>query len=378
MNGTVLMVEIAGAGGICHYTYNLCRSLARFRRVRLMTAKTYELADRPREFELEGVFNGRKTTPLALVRLMRRIRSTETRTVHFQLSQFPALVLLMLILSKIAGKPAVVTSHNVVSHEEKKWEKAVYRWIYRLADRVIVHAEDSRRELKRIFRVNDSRIGVIDHGNYMFFESSGSRVNEDVPDSKKVLFFGYIRPYKGLEYLIKAVAIAREHVPDIVLHIAGKVVGDFAPYERLIRSLGLERNLELTLGYVPFSAVRKIFSSCNLVVLPYLKIYQSGILHLAYSLSRPVIVTDVGGLPEAVEQGKSGIIVPAGDERSLAGAMVEILSDRGLQRTMGAFGRKLAESRFSWSTIGEKTSGVYRALLQERTYVPGTFIPSNN
>ncbi len=355
------MVEIAGRGGICHYAFNLCQNLQRHAEVVLLTGEGYELSAQLPSFRVEEVFRRYRTSPFFLGRFSAMAGKLNVLAVHFQLSQHPEFVLLLCLAAKALAKPVVVTAHNVVSHEEHPWEQRIFSAIYRFSDRIIVHAEDNRREMSRIFPSARGKISVIPHGNYMFFNRAPGAV--PVPgEGACVLFFGYIRAYKGLMHLIRAISIVRERIPNVRLVIAGKPVEDFSPYIREIRRLGLEGNVVADLSYIPFEKVEEYFQAAHVVALPYLKVYQSGVLQLAYGFSRPVIASDVGGMGEAIDDGKSGFVVPPGDERALAGKLLEFFGDPARQRSMGEYAFGLCRSRFSWERIAALTMEMYTGL----------------
>jgi glycosyltransferase involved in cell wall biosynthesis len=281
----------------------------------------------------------------------------DTSVVHFQLSQYPAVIMAFCAAARALGKRTVITAHNIVSHEEKPWERTVFAALYRMCDRIIVHAEDNRKEMSSLFSLDPGKITVIPHGNYMFF--NGAQDPEPAPASPAILFFGYIRPYKGLSHLLNALAAVKARLPGVRLLIVGKPVEDFSSYREQIDRLGLAGNVVTELGYVPFEKVKDYFLKASIVALPYLKVYQSGVLQLAYAFSRPVIVTDTGGMAEAVDEGKSGFIVLPGDERALAEKLIVFLSDRSVQERMGEYAFRMAQSRFSWESISRSTLEAY-------------------
>lgn len=361
-NNKVLQIEIAGKGGICHYTYNLVKALSKLKKVALITGINYELEDKERSFELIGIFNRFKTNPLGILKLIKIFKDKEVRIIHFQVSQHPVFILLLCYLAKIfTDKKIIITAHNIVSHEEKKWERNIYKRFYALADRVIVHAQANKLEIKQNFAIDTGKIDVIPHGNYGFF-NEGEKEQTLSENTFNILFFGYIRKYKGLIYLIRALRLIKEKIPQVKLFVVGRAVEDFSRYQKEINNLGLENNVEISLNYIPFEKVKEYFRKTNVVVLPYLNIYQSGILQLAYGLGRPVVATSVGGLREAVEDGRTGFIVPPMDVESLAEKIVAILSNRELQQKMGDHALHLAQTKFSWDTIATKTLELYKSM----------------
>ena len=376
----VVIIEIAGKGGICHYSYNLANALGSDRKVVLVTGKNYELKNRKRNFVVVEMFNRLRTNLFFIFDFLKIIKEKNTTICHFQLSQYPSFILFLLWLAKLSSKTKVViTAHNVTSHEKKNWEIVIYKTIYCLADRIVVHAEANKQELLESFPLDKAKINVIPHGNYMFFNEDtqstaeckhesgrmgNAQINTDKgrADGKTILFFGYIREYKGLMHLIRALAKVVKKISKAKLLIVGKPVEDFKKYEVEIDKLHLSSNIELRLDYVPFEEVKDYLSKAVIMALPYEKIYQSGVLQLAYGFGIPVVVTDTGGLPEAVEDGGNGKIVPVGDVEALADAIIEILSDDVLLKRMGKRSLELAKTRFNWETIAEKTILRYREL----------------
>lgn len=356
------MVEIAGRGGICHYTFNLCQHLSGFADVTLVTGGGYELREHRRSFALVELFNRLRTSPLFVFRFLRIIRDPAVIAVHFQLSQHPGFALFLCAAVLCARKRLVVTAHNVVSHETLPGEKRVFGLIYRLCDRIVVHAGNNREEMVRLFPATCGKIRVIPHGNYMFFNPSCAECGFPPAVTPTMLFFGYIRQYKGLMYLLRALKIVTGSIHNARLCIVGTPVEPFAPYQEMIARLGLAKNVETHLAYVAFERVREFFIRSHIVVLPYLKVYQSGVLQLAYGFSRPVLVTGVGGMAEAVDEGLSGFVVPPADEDALAARLLEFFADARRQAAMGAYARELARTRFSWEHIAADTSAVYKEL----------------
>lgn len=133
-----------------------------------------------------------------------------------------------------------------------------------------------------------------------------------------LLFFGYIRKYKGLDILIKAFPTIKKSSPDAKLLIVGEFYDNPTEYEELINSLGIKEDVKMINQFVPNEEVEKYYNSSDLVMLPYRSATQSGILNVAYGFLKPVIVTDVGGLSEFVIEGKTGLIVAPESEQALS------------------------------------------------------------
>ena len=150
-------------------------------------------------------------------------------------------------------------------------------------------------------------------------------------DGNLVLFFGRIWEYKGLEYLIKAEPLITKEIPGAKIIIAG-AGEDFQKYENMI----VNRDNFIIHNYrIPYNEGAELFQRCSLVVLPYIDTSQSGVIPTAYGFKRPVVVTRVGSIPEIVDDGRTGFIVPPKDVSALAGAIIKLLKDKELRRQMG-------------------------------------------
>lgn len=362
--GKILQIEIAGKGGICHYTYNLSQEMSKSIKTVLISSFDYELKNKEVNFTLVEIFNRFKTNPLIIFKLIKIFKDKETSIIHFQLSQHPFFMLLLCYTVKIfTNKKIVITAHNIISHEAKWWERNIFKSLYVLADKVIVHAHANKLEMLQRFAIAADKISVIPHGNYLFCNEDGTK--EGMPENTfNILFFGYIRKYKGLIYLIRALDLLKKEIPQVKLFIVGKAVEDFTQYQKEIDNLGLQQNVEINLDYVPFDQAKNYFKKANVVVLPYLNIYQSGVLQLAYGFGKPVVTTNVGGLQEAVENGRSGFIVPPEDENALSEKISAILNSRELQQEMGNYALHLAKTKFSWDSIAINTLELYRSILK--------------
>jgi len=165
---------------------------------------------------------------------------------------------------------------------------------------------------------------------------------------KVILFFGYIRKYKGLHYLIEAMSIVL-HQMDVRLLIAGEFYDDRENYLQQIQRLGLEEAVSVIDDYIPNEEVGLYYSAADVIVLPYISATQSGIIQIAYNYEKPVITTNVGGLPEVVAEGKTGFIVPSKNAEALAQAIVKFFKIKNKQK----FAENIKEykKQFSWDRM---------------------------
>jgi glycosyltransferase involved in cell wall biosynthesis len=200
------------------------------------------------------------------------------------------------------------------------------------------------------------RIHVIPH---VQLGEDGAAPTQTTDDENIILFFGRIWGYKGLDYLIRAEPLITSRVPNAKIMIAGEGE-DFARYRAMMQH---PENFIVYNEFIPDDRVAEIFQRASVVALPYIEATQSGVVPMAYSYSKPVVATTVGGLPAVVEQGQTGFLVPPRDEQALADALVQLLQDKALCRQMGANGRHKVDMEFSAEIVAQKTLVVYRCAV---------------
>ncbi|MEE9251359.1 MAG: glycosyltransferase, partial [Alphaproteobacteria bacterium] len=177
----------------------------------------------------------------------------------------------------------------------------------------------------------------------------------------RVLFFGRVHRYKGLGHLMEAARRVLAAAPEVRFVIAG-TGDDLAPY----RTGADPQRVEFIDRYVPDEEVAQLFLDADLVVLPYIAASQSGVLALAAAFSKPAIVTRVGGLPEIVEAGAMGLVVPPADPGALAAAILRLAGDSDERARLGRNAERFAETTISHRTVGARALEIYRAVLAAR------------
>jgi glycosyltransferase involved in cell wall biosynthesis len=170
-----------------------------------------------------------------------------------------------------------------------------------------------------------------------------------------ILFFGFVRQYKGVVYLLQAMPKVLRRV-DVHLLIVGEFWDNIAPYTELILELGIHHAVTVVDRYIPNEELGLYFSAADVVVLPYVDATQSAVVPLAYAFERPVITTRVGGLPDVVFDGETGILVPPGDSEALAQAIVRFFLSEPNREWADAIVRYQYE--FSWERLVETVEEV--------------------
>jgi glycosyltransferase involved in cell wall biosynthesis len=252
------------------------------------------------------------------------------------------------LLHLISKSEICFLCHNVMPHESTLLDRILSRYAFLSAKYFIVHSEEDGSNLlslkpSAVVRRNVHPTYSI-FGEFSSYGKSQARIELGIcSDKRVVLFFGLIRAYKGLKCLIRAMAKVVNSI-DCVLLIVGEFYESKEEYLTLIKELGLEQHIIVRDEYVKNEAVSLYFSSADVVVLPYVTATQSGIVQIAFGLNKPVITTNVGGLPEAVEDGKTGFIVDPESPDKLAEAILKFYAGdyeatfaRNITANAGAF-----------------------------------------
>lgn len=251
--------------------------------------------------------------------------------------------------------PLVITAHDPKHHVGDYESMKIPQWVmdygYRRANRIIVHADVLKQAVIERLGFQDSDVDVMP----IVALGSGASTNP-VHTRNQILFFGRIWKYKGLEYLIRAEPLITAHVPDATIVIAGEGE-DFQPYTAMMTN---PDRFVVHNTYIPDDRVAGLFEAASVVVLPYIEATQSGVVPVAYTFGKPVVATAVGGLPEVVEHGRTGLLVPPHNERALADAIVMLLQDEDMRERMGQYAHDKVRAEYSEAIIARKTLEVYR------------------
>ncbi len=256
----------------------------------------------------------------------------------------------------------VAIADNVLPHEKRPGDRLFTRWFVKACDAFVVMSQSVMDDLRQF---TQKPAACIPHPIYDNYGEKSPREEAlaqlGLPSAMGyLLFFGFIRDYKGLDLLLEAMADERIRRMNLKLIVAGEYYGNREKYEAQIQSLGIENQLVMRSDYIPNDDVKHFFGAADLVVQPYRTATQSGISQMAYHFEKPMVVTDVGGLAEIVPHGKAGYVVPV-DPTAIADAIVDFFeNDRA-----AAFSEGVAEGkqRFSWAAMVE---GVMKLAIGSR------------
>ncbi|UCE05612.1 MAG: glycosyltransferase [bacterium] len=301
--------------------------------------------------------------PLSWIRTFFAIRKFNADLVIFKywMPFFAPCYAAILFLTRLFTKTKIIyLCHNIIPHERRIEDCLLTRIGLWNVHYFIVQSEAVKNDLLH-FRPR-AIYKEVPHPVYEIFSNpytrEQARKHFNLKSKEKViLFFGYIRKYKGLHYLIQAMPAVRSQMV-VKLLIAGEFYDDREKYLEEIQQLDLQDSVSVFDDYIPNEQVGLYFNAADVVVLPYTSATQSGIIQIAYNFNKPVITTNVGGLPEVVEQGKTGFIVPAEDTDSLTAAIIKFFTIKN--KVNFANHIKEYKKQFSWDRMASEIEKIIK------------------
>jgi glycosyltransferase involved in cell wall biosynthesis len=253
--------------------------------------------------------------------------------------------------AKRAGAVNVMIADNLIPHEKRPLDSLFTRWVTSATDAYIVMSESVEADLDRLAPGALRR--RVPHPVYSQYASTLTREEARAPlglQGDVVLFFGFVRHYKGLDTLLDAMPqiLAKRKV---TLVVAGEFYEPVAATKQRIERLGIGEHVRLYDRYLADEEVRRLFAAADVCALPYRSATQSGVIQIAYAAGCPVIITRVGGLPEFVAEGKSGYTVPPEDPAALAQAVLAFYDAGGRDRM--AEGVRAQAALYSWDGLAD-------------------------
>ena len=289
---------------------------------------------------------------------------------HFHVFHTGILELVSVLVARSVRRKIVITVHDVEPLYESRQSLFLNHMLYSMAHRIIAHNEVVQKELIRLYNMPLEKISIIPHGNYIHslglpLEKDKARELIGIPkDSKAILFFGLIKEIKGLDLLINAMPYVIEAHPKVVCIVAGRPwKTSFVKYSSLIEQLNLENHFMLNVRFIQEREINHFYYASDMVVLPYRKIYQSGVVLLAMSYARPVLASNIPGMAGMITDGKNGYLFKTDDVTSLAQKLISCMANSEELFEVGQEGYNFVKKNFDWDHIGWQTSSLYRDLV---------------
>ncbi len=351
-----------------HYTTQLSAELARLKDVTvtivlptgtdvsLFSSDTrIHLVDIPLSTSVSNLL--KLATGIAFIKLYRAIASTRPDVIHLNSSHPLLLVTLPLLARKYN---IVATIHDATSHPgtDKNLRKHLERQVVvRHAKYFFVHRDVIRTQFLELNPVIDkAQVLITPHGDYDFFNNTNSDTATE--ETATLLFFGRISIYKGLIHLVEAVALIREKHPYLKVIIAGS--GD--PGKQVQQALQ-DDIYEVHNRFIDDDEIAPFFNRASILVLPYIEASESGVIQIGKAFNKPTISTQVGGIPEAVIDGKTGVIVPPEDSQALADAIDTLLSDKDKLEQIKQNIQLESKNRPGWKEASAIMAATYKSVI---------------
>lgn len=380
-NSVTLIGSLPPIKGISPYCYELMTSLSKFIHVEFIGFKKMypDFLYPGGKSEEEGVIPDFSKIPNVSIRNILTYYnpltwiwaglSIKSKVVHAQWWSHVLMppYFVILLICKLRGKKIIITTHNVIPHETNKLNWLLNGIVLVFGDKFIVHSENNINQLHSVYKIPLRKIIKLPHGilnsyNDQVISQSEAREKLHLPiNCKVILFFGHIREYKGLDILLQSFSYVINDIPDAVLLIAGSPWEPWSKYEEIIKKNKLSKNVRLYLEFIPSNITKYFYYSSDLVILPYKTFEsQSGVGSVVLSFGKPLVVTNVGGLPDLVRDKR--FVVEPKNPVALADKILLVLNDETLVKQLSNDSRELAEE-YSWNTIAKKTVKLYEKYL---------------
>jgi glycosyltransferase involved in cell wall biosynthesis len=275
----------------------------------------------------------------------------------------PCLGTIARLAKKNCYTKVITIADNILPHERRPGDRLFTRYLVRASDAFVVMSRSVATDLQQF--TNSKPVAYTPHPIY---DNYGELIEQEAAkaflklsqNTKYLLFFGFIRHYKGLDLLLQAMSDERIRPLNVKLLVAGEFYENAATYHQLIEDYHLSQQVILHTDFIPNERVKYYFGAADLVVQPYRSATQSGISQIAYHFEKPMVVTNVGGLPEIVAHGKSGYVVEV-QASAIAEAIVDFFSHANRADELQA-GVRTGKKQFDWSNMIQVISDLYKKL----------------
>jgi len=262
--------------------------------------------------------------------------------------------LTILFFIKIFSKTKIIfICHNVAEHEANVIKTLISKLVLSRGDYYIVHSAEEKKNLINL--IGHKPVKMTFHPTYEFFNTgeiprNTAKAKININDEKIILFFGFVREYKGLKYLLEAMPEISKNINARLL-IAGEFWNDKDVYMKLIKNLEIETKVTIIDRYIPNEEIPFYFYASDIVVLPYTSVTGSGLVQMAYGFNKPVVVTNIGSLSEIVVDKKTGFLVAPKSSSEIADAVLQFYRSN---ENVFIENIKKGNCKFSWDVLIEK------------------------
>ncbi len=248
-------------------------------------------------------------------------------------------------------KDIMIVLDNLIPHEKRPGDDLQRRFLFRYCNMAVTQSGTVERALAKMFPAIPQV--MLPHPMYENFGEAlprqEARRRQGIPEGKILLFFGFVRAYKGLDRLLEAMPEIVARVPDARLLVVGEFFDDPGAYREIVVKSGMEEKVTFVDRYVPNEEVTEWFSAADLLVLPYRSATNSGIVQIAYNFATPVVVTDVGSLSEVVIDGRTGYVIADASPAVIADAVERAFEGETLKRFSGNI--RVEREKYSWESF---------------------------
>ncbi len=292
------------------------------------------------------------------------LKKDKPDAIHFQWTPLAVIDQFFIpLFRKIA--PTILTVHDSSpfnNNPSARLQRVGAIKIMGLFDHLIVHTEKARKALIG-YGLPESRISRIAHGLLESVPEESSPAPQSSSDKVTLLLFGQVKPYKGTDILIEALAkLPPATLQKTRLQVTGKPQMEMQPLFDRAKELGVADSISWDLRFVDEEEIPAIFRSADIMVMPYREIDASGVLMIALCVGRPIVASRIGLFAEILEDGTHGALTPIGDADALALALDRLISDESLRRRTGENVLALRKSIPDWTEIGQTTGDLYKNI----------------
>ncbi len=321
----------------------------------------------------------------ATIRGLRRARQLGVKVAHFHVFHVGLLQYFGIVLSRWMGMRVVLSAHDVGSFRAGESSRML-NLTYKASDAIIAHSIRGRKALIDMFAVPPAKTFAVPLGNYEGFlpplpDRAAAKASFGYnADDFVVLFFGQIKRVKRLDLLLRATALAHRHgAGNIRLLVAGSSAdSDIDALRQLIDEEGLDNIVQLHVRYISNDDLPRYFAAADLSVLPYENIFQSGVILLAMSNDVPVLTSDIPGMLEIIEHGRTGLTFRSGDIEDLADRLFEASRGDWDMATLAETARDLVRTRHGWANCARISIDAYEFACKTMESPPPDMTPTSN